>query len=246
MNKITITTPQNIELEFEPGSLGDRIAGAIIDDLIIAGYVIAMFALFSFFSLKSSFSGGYVFIIILLAVPVIFYDLASELLFNGQSAGKKMAGIRVLSLTGEQPSFSQYLIRWIFRLIDFTISGHMAGVILVAATEKNQRLGDIIAGTVLVKTKRRTQINDTLYETASPATYHVHYPEVINLKDGDIYLIKEVILAVMRTGNTRLSLQTQQKIEQILHIQSRQPDSIHFLQTVLSDYNYLTSVNINS
>lgn len=246
MNKITITTPQNIELEFEPGSLGDRIAGAVIDVLIIAGYVIAGIALFSFFSFKSSFSAGYIFIIILFAAPVIFYNLASELLFNGQSAGKKMVGIRVISLSGEQPSLSQYLIRWIFRLVDFTISGNMIGVIMVAATEKNQRLGDLIAGTVLVKTKRRTEINDTFYEATSPDTYHVDYPEVINLKDNDIYLIKEVILAVMRTGNTMLSLQTQQKIEQILHIQSRQPEPITFLQTVLSDYNYLTSVNIYS
>ena len=92
MSKITITTSQNIELEFEPGSLGDRIAGAIIDDLIIGGYIIAVLAIFSFASLRS----GYVFLIILFAVPAVFYDLASELLFNGQSAGKKMVGIRAI------------------------------------------------------------------------------------------------------------------------------------------------------
>ena len=109
----------------------------------------------------------------------------------------------------------------------------MVGVIMVAATEKHQRLGDLIAGTVLVKTNRRTVINDTLYEIASPATYRVSYPEVINLKDNDIYLIKEVILSEMRTGNLMLSLHARQK--------SIQTDSIAFLQTVLSDYNYLTS-----
>lgn len=241
MNTITITTSQNIELELEPASLGDRIAAAIIDDLIIAGYVFAVITMFSFGNLRSGHSGSSVFLLVLLALPVVFYDLASELLLNGQSAGKKMMGIKVISLSGEQPSFSQYLTRWIFRLIDFTFSGHIVGVILVAATEKKQRLGDLIAGTAVVKTKRRTEINDTWYVPADSA-YQVTYPEVINLTDNDIQLIKEVMLAVRRTGNTMLSRQAQQKIEQVLHIQSHQPEPITFLQTVLSDYNYLTSL----
>jgi hypothetical protein len=117
----------------------------------------------------------------------------------------------------------------------------MVGLIMVAATEKKQRLGDLIAGTVLVKTKSRTAINDTWYEPTTSATYHANYPEVIDLKDNDIQLIKEVISTVRRTGNTMLSLQAQQKIEQVLHIQSRHSDPMMFLQTVLSDYNHLTS-----
>lgn len=242
MNTIIITTSQNIELEFEPGSLGDRIAGAIIDNLIIAGYSIVMFILFFWGSFRSANFRGGIFIIVLLALPVIFYDLASELLLNGQSAGKKVMGIKVISLSGGQPSLSQYLIRWIFRLIDFTVSFHVLGVILVAATEKKQRLGDLIAGTVLVKTKPRTQLIDLWYQPIDSVTYNAIYPEVIHLKDADIQLIKEVILSVKRSGNTMLLLQTQQKIEQVLHIQSRQPEPISFLQTVLSDYNYLTSL----
>lgn len=241
MNTITITTSQNIELEFETGSLGDRIAAAVIDGLIIAGYVLAVITLFSFGNLRSGHSGSSVFLLVLLALPVVFYDIASELILNGQSAGKKMMAIKVISLSGEQPSFSQYLIRWIFRLVDFTFSGQMVGVILVAATEKKQRLGDLIAGTAVVKTKRRTEINDTWY-AASDSAYQVTYPEVINLTDNNIQLIKEVMLTVRHTGNTTLSLQAQQKIEQVLHIQSRQPEPITFLQTVLSDYNYLTSL----
>ncbi len=239
MHTITITTPQNIELEYELGSLGDRIVGAIIDWLIIIAYVVVIIATVGLGHLGGS-SGIYKFLIVLLALPVVFYDLASELLLNGQSLGKKVMGIKVISLSGEQPSFSQYLIRWIFRLVDFTISSNMVAVIMVAVTEKKQRLGDLIAGTVLVKTKSRTGIYDTWYETTTN-TYQVTYPEVIDLKDHDVQLIKEVILSVRRTGNTMLSLQAQQKIEQVLHIQSRQADPMLFLQRVLLDYNHLTS-----
>jgi hypothetical protein len=162
------------------------------------------------------------------------------MLLNGQSAGKKVMGIKVISLSGEQPSFSQYLNRWVFRLVDFTLTGSMLAVIMVAVNEKNQRLGDLIAGTVLVKTKARTQLKQTIYRQL-PTDYQVSYPEAINLKDSDFELIKEVVLMVKKTGNSTLALQAQQKIEHTLHIMSKQTEPIIFLQVILSDYYYMTS-----
>lgn len=240
MNNISITTSQNIELEYELGSVGDRIVGSLIDGIIKGAYAIIVMAIFVFGNSKV-FSGAYVMFIVLLALPFIFYNLASELLLNGQSVGKKVMGIKVISLNGEQPSFSQYLNRWLFRLIDFTFSGYIIGVIMVAATEKKQRVGDLVAGTVLVKTTPRTQVIDTLFQPTDAATYFVAYPEVINLKDRDIQLIKEIILSVMRTNNQTLAVQAQRKIEEILSIRSRHNDAINFLKTILADYNHLTS-----
>jgi uncharacterized RDD family membrane protein YckC len=240
MNTITITTPQNIELEYELGSLSDRIGGSLIDGIIKTSYAIIVLATMNFW-IHGSFSGSNIFIILLLASPFIFYNLLSELLLNGQSVGKKVMGIKVISLSGEQPSFSQYLNRWVFRLIDFTLSGYMVGVIMVAATERKQRLGDLVAGTVLIKTAPRTELITTLYAPTDAATYVVTYPEVINLKDQDIALLKEIILSVRQTNNIMLATQAQIKIETILKIKSRFINPIDFLQTVLSDYNHLTS-----
>src|SRR3954465_3068545 len=163
MSSITITTPQNIELEYELGSISDRIGGSIIDGIIKISYTIIVMATMSFGNVET-ISGMPVSLIILVASPLIFYNLISELFLNGQSVGKKVMGIKVISLSGEQPSFSQYLNRWLFRLVDFTFTGYMLGIIMVAATERKQRLGDLVAGTVLVKTTPRTQISDTLYE----------------------------------------------------------------------------------
>ncbi|MEJ7677796.1 MAG: RDD family protein [Segetibacter sp.] len=240
MNTITIRTSQNIELEYELGSLGDRMVGAIIDEIIKMAYVIIVMAAFVFGNTRV-LSGAYIFFIILFALPAVFYDLASELLLNGQSVGKKVMGLKVISLSGESASFFQYLNRWIFRLIDFTFSGYTIGVIMIAATEKKQRFGDFIAGTVLVKTTPRTQMNDTLYQPTDTATYTVIYPEVINLNDRDIQFIKELILSVMRTGNLMLATQAQHKIEKVLQIKSRHDNPLNFLQAVLADYNHLTS-----
>jgi uncharacterized RDD family membrane protein YckC len=242
MNIISITTSQNIELEYELGSVGDRILGSIIDGIIKTAYAIFVMATFVFGNSRV-FSGLYIVFIVILALPFVFYNLASELLLDGQSVGKKVMGIRVISLSGEQPSFSQYLNRWLFRLVDFTLSGNIIGVIMIAATEKKQRLGDLVAGTVLVKTTPRTQMNNFLFQPTDAATYSITYPEVINLKDRDVQLVKEIILSVMRTGNLVLATRAQHKIEEVLGIKSRHNDAISFLQSILADYNHLTSEN---
>ena len=240
MNTITITTPQNIELDYELGTLSDRIGGSLIDGIIKISYAVLIFATMNFWT-PGRGSNTNIVIVILLALPFIFYNLASELLLNGQTVGKKVMGIKVVSLSGEQPSFSQYLNRWVFRLIDFTLTGYMVGVIMVAATDRKQRLGDLVAGTVLVKTAQRTELNTTLYEQTDVATYIVTYPEVVNLKDNDIALIKEVILNVLKTHNIMLANQAQLKIENVLQIKSRYDNPLNFLQIILSDYNHLTS-----
>jgi uncharacterized RDD family membrane protein YckC len=239
MNTISITTSQNIELEYELGSIGDRVVGRIIDLVINVAYVVIVILFLSYAG--NGLQGAGTVVVFLLFLPVVFYDLVSEIVLNGQSVGKKVMGIKVISLSGDQPTISQYLIRWLFRVIDFSILGGLVALILVAVTEKKQRLGDLIAGTVLIKLNPRTSLSHTMYEPVSTVEYKVTYPEASYLNDNDIQLVKEVILTVRRTGNTMLALQAQQKIEQVLHIESKSADPRSFLQTILADFNYLTS-----
>jgi uncharacterized RDD family membrane protein YckC len=240
MNSISITTAQNIDVEYVPGSLGDRIVARLIDKIILGAYIIVVLAIIGF-SNFSQFTSNNGWIVFLLILPVVFYHLICELAFDGQSAGKKVMAIKVISLTGEQPSIGQYLNRWIFRLVDFTLTGNFLAVIMVAVSEKKQRLGDLVAGTAVVKTKVRKELQDTIYQPVHETSYQVTYPQVTNLKDSDVQIIKEVVQNVRKTGNTMLALQAQQKLEQILQIMSRQAEPMQFLQVVLADYNYITS-----
>src|ERR1051325_3778146 len=114
--------------------------------------------------------------LIFIGFPVMFYDLLCEMLLNGQSVGKKVMGIKVISLNGNQASFGQYFIRWLFRIVDFSFSGSIVALVMVAVSEKKQRLGDLVAGTVLVKTKPRIQISDTIFQQHEE-NYQVTYPE---------------------------------------------------------------------
>ncbi|MEP6514164.1 MAG: RDD family protein [Parafilimonas sp.] len=240
MASIHITTTQNIDLEYELASLGDRILGRLLDGLIIAGYVILFIAIIGFGNFDS-FINNNPWIFLLLVLPVVFYDLVSEILLNGQSVGKKVRGIKVISLNGEQASIGQYLIRWLFRIVDFSLSGSLVATICVAVTQKHQRLGDIIAATTLVKIRPRTTIQQTIYEPAEEINYTVTYPEVINLTDKDMQLIKEVIQNVQQTGNTMLAVEAMRKVEAVLNIKNKNQEPLNFLYTVILDYNHLAS-----
>ncbi|HNP23309.1 MAG TPA: RDD family protein [Panacibacter sp.] len=239
MAVINITTPQNIELEYELASLGDRMVACIIDLLIIIAYCILVSMISSF---TRGISGDIIALFyIIVFLPVTFYTLLSELMLNGQTVGKRVMAIKVISLNGNRPAFSQYLIRWLFRLIDLWMFSFVPAVIVIAVTEKHQRVGDLVAGTTLVKTKPKTSLEQTIYVPQVKEDYQVLYPEVINLNDRDMLLVKEVLLNVQKSGNSMLTLQTMQKIEQVLHIRSQHADPRDFLATVLGDYNHLTS-----
>lgn len=93
----------------------------------------------------------------------------------------------------------------------------------------------------MVKTRPRTQISDTIFHEVKEDDHQVFYPEVVNLRDQDVELIKEVLRSVNRSGNILLAFQAQQKVEQVLAIKSKHPDSKSFLNAVLVDYNFITS-----
>ncbi len=241
MGIISVTTTQNIELDYELAGLSDRIFARLLDFLCIGGYAVLIMAIVGFGNFDNFLSNNTWIFIIVLVIPIVFYHLICETMFNGQSVGKMVLNIRVISLNGNQPALSQYLMRWLFRLIDFTLSGSLLAVILVAATEKHQRLGDIVAGTAVIKTKPKTKIAHTIYAPVAENSYVPVYPEVINLSDKDIQLVKEVLLNAHRYSNTMILFDTMRKIENVLHIQNKHDSSFHFLYAIIQDYNYLAS-----
>lgn len=237
MSSIQVNTTQNISLDFELGSLGDRILARLLDWAVIIGYLIVCWIIT--LAMQFAIFQQNTWLIILLILPIVFYDLVCEIAFNGQSIGKRVLNIKVVSLDGNRPTLGQYLIRWLFRLVDFTLSQSFCAVICVAVSRKHQRLGDMVAGTAVVKTNASISLNETLYQPVAE-NYEVHFPEVINLKDSDIQLIKEVLIYHQRKENLLLLHDTADKIKSVLHIQSNMEPGA-FLHTVTADFNYLAS-----
>lgn len=241
MQTIKITTSQNIDIDYEVAGLGERILGYLIDwgifVLLFFGFAI-LGSIMGYGGRMDDVSTG--FAVILFTSVVVFYDLLCEIFFNGQSIGKKAMKIKVISLDGSSPTVGQYLLRWMFRIVDITFTSGVAAIIAVALSENKQRIGDIVAGTTLIKTAPRTAIQHVAF-TPPEEAYEPVFPDVTLLQDKDIVLIHEVINNVRKSGNSVLLYDTATRVKEHLSLRNVQMDDLSFLQSIIKDYNYLAA-----
>ncbi len=259
MSIIQIATAFNIDLEFEVAPFHKRLFAYLIDFLILIIFLFSMkYVLYVGFSMKLEDNMGLD--ILIISLPMLLYSLATELWMNGQTPGKKLMGIRVISLDGDEPTFGQFLLRWITKFFEWpflfgyvlfsidALFGYIivtgllgiAVVIIITVTPKNQRLGDLAAGTVLVNTKSGMSVEDTVFMTISNENYKVLFPEVMRLSDSDINTIKTVLTQAKKRNNIEMCLRVEAKVKEVLGIGSDlyAPD---FLEKLLEDYNYLAT-----
>jgi uncharacterized RDD family membrane protein YckC len=237
MSTVKIKTNQNIDIDFEIAGIAERIWARLID---LGIFILLIFFLIAIDSMANPFRGGgfnYVFIIYL--IVAFSYPLVMELFFNGQSFGKMALKIKVISLDGSQPSLGQYLIRWIARLVDFTISTGAIGLVTTALTENNQRVGDLLAGTTVIKVKPRTTLEDLTFVNQEYEAYEPIIFEARLISNDDIYLIQDVLKTYVKTNNYKLVTTLEKKLKDKYEIKSL--DKINgelFLKTILKDHHY--------
>jgi len=241
MATIRITTSQNIDIDYEVAGLGERILARLID---IAIFLVILFAGIFIISGLSLLSDSGIGIIILVSIYVtlfVFYDLICEIFMNGQSVGKRMMKIKVISLDGGRPTVSQYLMRWLFRIIDFAIGGGVCAIVCVAVTEKHQRLGDIVAGTTLVRTESRTHIDNVVFVPETD-NYEPVFKEAGTLSESDITLIQDVINTYVKTRNAYVVQNMAIRIRNHLSVnQPAEMNDMKFLQTIIKDYSHIVA-----
>jgi uncharacterized RDD family membrane protein YckC len=236
MQSIRIQTSQNIELEYELAGVGDRLVAYLIDVLIYIAYGIIIFMI----SLSVKGIGGPIWTQFLVFLPILFYQLLCEVFLNGQSFGKRAKHIRVISLDGNQPGLGQYLIRWIFRIVDTMISQGIVAIITIALSKKAQRIGDMLAGTTVVRIRPSTYMQDTIF-TETRGEHQVLFPQVTQLNDQDIALLKEVVNRYRSNpaGSGIILDKAYHKIREILSIKEEY-EPLPFIENIIGDYNHLT------
>jgi uncharacterized RDD family membrane protein YckC len=241
MQTIRISTSQNIDIDYEVAGVGERILARLIDfGLFFLVYILGLIFYFSVLEATGS-SAAEIVIIIIYALLFVFYDLICETFMNGQSIGKRIMKIKVVSLDGARPSFSQYLLRWLFRIVDFTLSFEVCGLLTVIISEKQQRVGDMVAGTTLIKTKPRTKIDNLIF-TPQADSYEPVFLEASRLNDKDITIIYDVINNYLKTGNSVVVYNTAERIKTLLSVAPpTQMNSMQFLQTIIKDYSHLSA-----
>ncbi|HEU0063724.1 MAG TPA: RDD family protein, partial [Flavisolibacter sp.] len=217
MSEIRIMTNFNIELEFPAAPFHRRLLAWFIDMAVLVIYMILAGRLLDSMVKFAGTSASWAILMILL-IPFLTYHLICEILMNGQSIGKKITGLRVVNENGGQPSIGQYIIRWLIRTSDYmvliiilfapmaagtgnldylwkiglAISLLVLDIILVNASKKNQRLGDMLAHTLVIRSSEKFTIEDTVFLNISN-NYIPQFPQVMQLSDRDINSLKGIL-----------------------------------------------------
>lgn len=235
MSVIRIETTQNVFIEYNLAGLGERILAFIIDLIVIILYIWATMYIFGVILLLKNYL-----LYIFLYLPISLYSLVQEVFFNGQTIGKRILRIKVITVRGKQPSLTQYIVRWLFRIVDIWSNLGIVGIAVAASNSYNQRIGDLAADTCLIKLKSRTELSKQLIIPEFHQLYEPKYTQVVLLSDTDINLVKEALLTHKKYKNEEILSAFSNKIKEVLKITTNDNDE-KFLNRIVKDYTYLTS-----
>lgn len=231
---VLVHTSQHVTLEYQPASVGDRMLATLVDYGVFIGWAIIL-GLLSRGLNSSSFVSPLVLGLFYLG-PIVFYDLLCEYLLNGQSIGKIALNIRVVMLDGSQPGLGAYLLRWVLRIVESgTFFFGIIPIVTVAANGKGQRLGDIAAGTTVVKVKPSVSLDDVLTQPTQE-NYQVMFQEVRQLTDHDISVVQDVL----RRGDDWAVSQAADRVKEVTGSTTTLGDRA-FLYQIITDYQFITS-----
>jgi len=238
MQTIKVKTAQNIDIDYEVAGVGERTLARLIDfGFFLAAYLIALI-IYNLIEKSVGYRAAAMVIIIVYLMLFVFYDLACETLMNGQSFGKRIMKIKVISLDGGRPRFSQYLLRWLFRIVDFGLTFQLCGLLCAALTEKQQRVGDIVAGTTLIKTSPRTKARNIVFKPVEN-NYQPVFANLSALNDNDITLLQEVIRSYYQSSNANVLTGAAAKVRDLLSVSNPENmNDLKFLQTIIKDYKH--------
>nr|WP_299066810.1 RDD family protein [uncultured Allomuricauda sp.] len=238
MGNLQINTTQNVNLDYKIVSIGERIVAFLIDGLILYMYAFLVNII--------SDALGYIYedtwtqrgLAAFIFLPAMFYSLLMHSIFNGRTVGKMLLKMRVVRLDGTPVHWSNYLVRWMLRLVDIWIFLGSIGILAILFSERRQRVGDAAAGTVVISTKNKTKVSHTILEEVNE-TYVPQFTNVTLLTDKDVRLIKDTFRIARKSNDFKTLTALRVKVESILNTNSTLYD-VQFLDTVLKDYNYYT------
>lgn len=262
MKSLEFESAQNVKIEYEFASSIQRSVAALLDGLLLGLYIILLLIV-----LDSAQVERFMLVeLFLLKIPWILYHPVLEYLTQGQTLGKFIMGIRVVTYTGERPGLREIFTRWIFKgyfiwiatsfnvffmgvsqvfafgLIQICIG--FIGFLLVSLSKKHQRLGDVMAGTVVIK--NASSIRYTLKDVLSiknQENYRPEYPNAVRFTDEDMLLIKNTIKRIRKNPNPetkKFAIALANKSAELLGLEEVPKKRMQFLQKLLQDYVVLT------
>jgi uncharacterized RDD family membrane protein YckC len=163
-DRVTIETPEGLDLQLTLAGVGSRFTSALVDNLIQLLLVAALGLILGLGIGLAPDEGGFAVAVWTLGSFLVFvgYDVSFEVLASGRTPGKRLNGLRVVREGGEPVTFLASATRNVLRLIDMLPSLYLVGCISVLVTKRNQRLGDLAAGTLVVRERRAVSTRPAL------------------------------------------------------------------------------------
>ncbi len=238
MSLIEVTTSHNIVVRFELASVLQRIIASLVDIFILISFTI----LFAFVARDSE-----VLYWIILFPIVSFYSFFWEVFNKGQSPGKMLLRIRVVTLTGRTPLVLDYFTRWIFRFIDVVLTFGTLAIVFISSSGRSQRVGDLMAQTAVVKKRNENSITlssiTELDKEKRLESEEILYPDIAAYTDDDMLLLKQSIIRYRQLpndSNKKVLLTLADSIASQLRINLKDQPKLKFLDRVLYEYILIT------
>jgi uncharacterized RDD family membrane protein YckC len=148
---LVVATPERVSFDYQVAGLGTRAIAQILDLLILTGVLAGLY--FAAFAVGAAGMNTAAYLIAVLGsfVIVFGYFWTCEAFWSGQTVGKKVFRLRAVGDRGEPMTFVQAGIRNVVRLVDFLPYAYGVGVVVLFVNGKGKRLGDLAAGTIVVK-----------------------------------------------------------------------------------------------
>lgn len=151
-----IVTPEAVVLEFETAGVASRLLAALIDLAIQAAALFALLMLLAGAAAAGASLGGAAAALVYFGMfAIIFvYPAAFETLWRGRTPGKAALGLRVVTIEGGPIRFRHAALRSILGLVEKMLSQGVIGILAILFSRRNQRLGDLLAGTIVLRERK--------------------------------------------------------------------------------------------
>jgi len=175
---LSISTPENVAFGYDVAGIGSRFLAAVVDTLIILVLQVVvnltlLALVLSLFRDRLDFDGPVVGWLIAAFGLIAFaffwgYYIFFEMLWNGQSPGKRWAGLRVIRTDGTPITLAESIVRNLVRIVDFLPAYYGVGVVTMFVNGQSRRLGDLAAGTLVVRDRATVTLESLAARPAAP------------------------------------------------------------------------------
>jgi uncharacterized RDD family membrane protein YckC len=243
VDKLIIDTPEQVPLEFVLAGVGSRFMAAFLDSIILA-VLLLLVTIGEGVLMSGPLFGKTGDIWIQAAATLLFflifwgYYIIFEIAWKGQTPGKRWAGIRVIKDTGRPINPFEAIARNLVRLVDYFPGFYGVGVLTMLLNSRNQRLGDLVAGTLVVHESSDRESSLFFNTAQAPA---LAMPQAANLTLQEAELIEtflsrrlDIPPEVRRVNSQRIA----EMIGARLNIvpESRPADNEDFLEQVVKEF----------